>query len=397
MEVLLNLTMRYPWLNSFKEYHPDMASQDPLEFISEVFLKYPQLELQKKIKNFFNAAFDNLEEIPGFNINEISIYFYLFLKILVYIFSNKRITNRVANLYSKIVNSELQNERDSNLLYICQDLGLDVRQSETKEVYKVIYDKNQHVVLKTNFLINFKDYLNLSTNLKDDYRKLINNPLRKGYVYIEKRTLVRLLQEHVRNKFLLTTDDNAKSIQSFKKNLLKVNEFKDLYDDISNLWDLKKESFDYSTDIKYQKDKDLVTAFPPCVKEILIKAQENQNLIHIERLFLVFFLNALSYPLDEIIDIFSTLPDFNRDKTKYQVEFAKKKGYVPHSCQTLKSLNLCMASKYKDDLCLKGYTSKKDKEQKKISHPLFYLQFKQYPKEKKDKNSQSKQKHESKE
>ena len=79
-----------------------------------------------------------------------------------------------------------------------------------------------------------------------------------------------------------------------------------------------------------------------------------------------------------IIEIFSTLPDFDLAKTKYQVKFAEKKGYVPHSCATLKSYNLCMASKFKDGLCLKGYYSKKKKLEQKIKHPLFYIQYKQY-------------------
>ena len=62
--------------------------------------------------------------------------------------------------------------------------------------------------------------------------------------------------------------------------------------------------------------------------------------MHIERLFITFFLNALEYPIEYIIDIFSTLPDFNKEITKYQVDFAKKKAYTPHSCETLKTLNL---------------------------------------------------------
>ena len=90
-------------------------------------------------------------------------------------------------------------------------------------------------------------------------------------------------------------------------------------------------------------------------------------------MFITFFLNALEYPIEYIIDIFSTLPDFNKEITKYQVDFAKKKAYTPHSCETLKTLNLCMAEKYKDNLCLEGYYSKKFDAEKKIKHPLFYF------------------------
>ena len=94
----------------------------------------------------------------------------------------------------------------------------------------------------------------------------------------------------------------------------------------------------------------------------------------------MFYLHALKFSVDEIVDLFAKLPDFDRKKTEYQVEFAKKKGYSPHSCSTLKSLGLCYAKQYNNQLCLEGYYSRKYDEQRKIQHPLFYLQMKQYQK-----------------
>jgi len=126
--------------------------------------------------------------------------------------------------------------------------------------------------------------------------------------------------------------------------------------------------------------------FPPCVEKILSKAQEGQNLIHTERLFILWFLNALKYPEDKIINVFSTLPDFDREKTAYQVKYAIKKGYTPYSCKSLKSYTLCMASKYKDDLCLKGFYSRRQDTQKEILHPLAYVRIKQYRTSRESKN-----------
>jgi len=115
-----------------------------------------------------------------------------------------------------------------------------------------------------------------------------------------------------------------------------------------------------------------------CVIEILKKAEEGQNLVHHERLFIVWFLLALEYPVENVVDIFSTLPDFDREKTTYQVEYAKRKNYTPYQCSTLKSLGLCMADKYKDELCKDGYGSKEPTERKKLKHPLSYIRIKQY-------------------
>jgi len=84
------------------------------------------------------------------------------------------------------------------------------------------------------------------------------------------------------------------------------------------------------------------------------------------------------YPVEEITRIFSTLPDFDKDKTTYQINFAKKKGYIPHACETLKSLDLCMARKANDKLCLEGYTLKSTGMKKLINHPLSYVRRKRF-------------------
>lgn len=386
MDILLKLTTRYPWLPSFEKYRPDLASKHPSEFISEAFLKYSRENLKERILIFFKAAFNNLEEISNYKSDDMNVYLYLILKILSYIFNDKVITNRIANLYSKITKTELNKENDYNLYYICNDLDIDLLFDPKPTIYRINVLKDEREILKTNFRIHYADYLKLATNLRDDYRKLIHNPVSKGYVFIKKRNIIRLLQENVRQKFLFNENENVAALENFKKQLFNLKEFKELHDKILLEWKDKKEDFEYSFDIGFKEGLDISSIFPPCTKEILSKAREGQNLQHTERLIIVFFLHALNYPVDKITNIFSTLPDFDRDKTTYQVNFAKNKGYTPYSCASIKSLNLCMASKYKDMLCLEGYFSKKFNTQKKISHPLFYVQFNQFQTSIKDKN-----------
>jgi DNA primase large subunit len=98
-------------------------------------------------------------------------------------------------------------------------------------------------------------------------------------------------------------------------------------------------------------------------------------------------LHALDYPREKILELFSRLPDFDSKIAEYQIDFAKKKEYTPHSCQTLKSLNLCMAQKYKDEICIEGYFSKKLDSNRPLTHPLFYFQIKQYRKSVKPKEN----------
>ncbi|TFG20447.1 MAG: hypothetical protein EU529_14890 [Promethearchaeota archaeon] len=375
MTVPIELIYRYPWLPSLKEFFSDIASKPPSEFISTIFSETFSEEIQERLFEIFKAAFDNLENVSYYKLDKVNVYLYLLLKILMFVLDNKIITNKIANLFSKINYNDLIEENDYNIYSICEDLKLDILYSDPIE-YGVNILKDQREILKTSFRIHYTDYLKSISKLHDEYRKLVNNALSNGYVFIQKRRLIRLIQEYIRNKF--EVEEDKASLESLKKELLNLPEFKELYENILSQWELKKEVFEYSFDISFKEGADISNTFPPCINEILSKAQEGQNLIHIERLFLVFFLHALNYPVDKIIDIFSTMPDFARDKTAYQVNFAKKKGYTPHKCDTLKSLNLCMAAKYKDEICLEGYYSKKLDAQKKIKHPLFYAQLKQF-------------------
>jgi len=374
LNIRIELLNHYPWLPSLKDHYPDLKTE---VFIKELFKKYPKEEIHERILRIFKAAFQNLEQVPKYESDELNIYLYLMLKILLYVLDNKSITNRIANLYSKINYAELIQENDANIDAICEDLDLEVLYYELPITYGAHITKNQTERLQTNFRIHFIDYLKLAANLRDDYRKLINNPLIEGYVFIQKRSLIRLIQEFVRVKVLPKESDDKATLTAYREKYFNTEEFKEIYDKIIEEWKEKKEDFEFK-EFKFSKGSDLSDSFPPCLKEILQKAQDGVNLTHNERLFLVFLLHALEYPVDKIVDIFSALPDFNREKTLYQVNFALEKKYTPHKCDTLKSLNFCMAEKYKDELCLNGYYSRKTDEQKKISHPLFYIQIKQY-------------------
>ncbi|MHA2034827.1 MAG: hypothetical protein ACXACX_20540 [Candidatus Hodarchaeales archaeon] len=375
MSAIFDLVKRYPWLPSLKECYPNKGSKGPIEFINDIFSSDNNGKIKERILEFFKGAFNKIEDFSFYMDDEANIDFYLAIKILLSILNNKQIANRIAELYSKITFKNLNKEKNNefNLYYIYKDLNLDVIYSEEPETYKKIKIKDQDLNLKTKFRIHYIDYLKLASNLRDNYRKLVNNSLHNGYVFIQPDDLNRLIQEYVRIKFL-----SPINIEELREQLFKNQVFKNLYDSISEIWEEKKEDFEYSFEMGFRKDQDVSKFLPPCIQEILAKIKEGKNLVHTERLGIVWFLNALKYPEDEIINLFSSLPDFDRDKTGYQVRYAIKKGYTPYSCKSLKTYSLCMAKKYNDKLCLDGYDSKKYGKKKEISHPLFYVQFKQF-------------------
>ncbi|MFX1390547.1 MAG: hypothetical protein ACFE9Z_10825 [Promethearchaeota archaeon] len=379
MSNTFDLLKKYPWLPSLKEYYSEIALKDPIEFVAEAFSQDFGDELRSRVLELFISAFENREEISDYKNDNINIYVYLLLNILLYVIDNKMITNRLANLYSKITYDKLINETNDSIIYgICEELRLKIRYYDPPVRFGKNIIKEEIEPIETNFTIHFIDYLKLASRLRDEYRKLVHNSMIEGYVFIKKKRLVRLIQEHVRSKILIKETEDKASVDALLKNFLKIEDFKLVYNDIIKAWDTRREEFEYSFVIDYEHEEDLNNLYPPCVKEILKKVQEGQNIIHNERLFLVWFLLALKFPVEKIIDLFSTLPDFDREKTSYQVKFAKKKQYTPYKCLTLKSLNLCMALSYKDELCLEGYGAIEPSERKKLAHPLAYTQIKKY-------------------
>jgi len=375
------LVNQYPWLPSLRKFYKDTRELSYSEFISEIFSNTNNVQIAKRVLKIFEAAFNNLEEIPDKKNDNLNVHVYLLLKIMLYALNNKIITNRIANLYSKSSYNDMEHENSiSNIYDICMDLGLKINSYDPPEPYGLKIVKDHREKLETNFSIHYIDYLSLASNLRDEYRKLTNNPLIDGYVFIQNKTLIRLIQEYVRNKLLIEETEDKASLKAFMKNVSQIQGFKDLYDNIKTLWENRKEEFDFTFKLDIKNKEEMLLSYPPCVIEILKKAEEGQNLVHHERLFIVWFLLALEYPVENVVNIFSTLPDFDKDKTTYQVEYAKRKNYTPYQCLTLKSLGLCMADKYKEEgeLCREGYGSKDPVERKKIKHPLFYVQLKQY-------------------
>ena len=380
MSIPNDLINRYPWLPSLKLYYSDIDDIQPSEFISDIFSKSNSKQISERVLIIFESAFNNLEDIPINKDETLSIQVYILIKILVYALNNKSITNRIANLYSKNAYSRMAIANSESDLYdICKDLELRVNFYDPPIQFgnKMLKDNREKQV--TNFTIYYIDYLKLASNLRDEYRKLAHLPLQNGNVFIQNRNLMRLIQEYVRNKILIEETKEAEekaSLKSFLDKAFKIQQFKELYDKINNIWTKRKEDFDFMFKFDITSKTDISKLYPPCVLEILKKAKEGQNLVHHERLFIVWFLIALDYPVEKVVDVFSTLPDFNREKTNYQVVYAKKKKYTPYQCSTLQSIGLCMKEKYKDKLCQEGYG--KSSEKKKLKHPLFYVQTKQY-------------------
>jgi len=117
-----------------------------------------------------------------------------------------------------------------------------------------------------------------------------------------------------------------------------------------------------------------INKLPPCMKDILAAIQSGENVPHMGRFALVAFLSSLKLGTNDILKLFSRAPDFEEEKTRYQIEHitgsTSATSYTPPGCEKMRTYGICPVEKI-DDLC------------KKKRHPLSY--YKARWKEEKDK------------
>lgn len=171
--------------------------------------------------------------------------------------------------------------------------------------------------------IHVRDYLKAAARIKSEDWKLCNRNLRKGYVDLSLKEFYRVVEEYLRELFLKDVSVNL-NIEGLRE--------------IAAKFEFEKR------DYKVKGDRE----FPPCMSKILSDLQMGENVPHTARFALTTFLLNIGYSINEIVDLFRKAPDFDEDKTRYQVEhIAGKRGsgkeYDTPSCSTMRTYQNCVA------------------------------------------------------
>jgi len=182
---------------------------------------------------------------------------------------------------------------------------------------KIDYD-----IKDKGYLLNFKDYT--IARITKDKDKLVNKPLKSGYVLLTESEIDEFIARYVANRVLEGLPVDVKGISK---------EFSKYAKKIETLYESKRVSFE-------MKDKDVdVSCFPQCMSKILSELLSGGKPSHIERYYLATFLFSLKMPMEKVLDIYSKAGDYKADIAKYQLE--KIKGYSAPSCNTLKGMGMC--------------------------------------------------------
>ena len=193
------------------------------------------------------------------------------------------------------------------------------------------------------------DFVEMVSVLHEPRFKLVNRRVAGGYVDIQKNELLELLRERIR--VVLRRDLPYHVPKGICEQLAPA----------ANL--IKKE---YQEQMLQQFGAIEESAFPPCMQALVTALTSGANLSHAGRFSLTTFLHMIGMDISGIAALYARSPDFDPEKTMYQVEHITGRGgsgteYTTPACAAMRTTGLCV---HRDALC------------ERIGHPLSYYKVK---------------------
>jgi len=193
------------------------------------------------------------------------------------------------------------------------------------------------------------DYVEIVSVLHEDRFKLVNRRVQNGQVGIKKEELLELLRERIR--VILRRDLPYHVPKSLCAQLAPVAE------------SIKCE---YQQQMLQQFGAIEESAFPPCMQALITALTAGTNLTHAGRFALTTFVHTIGMDVPAIAQLYARSPDFDPEKTMYQVEHITGRGgsgteYTAPACAAMRTTGLCVN---RDAIC------------ENTNHPLSYYRYK---------------------
>jgi len=315
----LELFAKYPW------------TTDAKVFLEKLGLTLEEISKKEEYLDIIETAYSKLKEIiihrKDILITEDSfteLLSFAIMQVLIIASKNRKLAYIYAIAQQKRAYKYLLNENARFLVELAKkEFSWDIVQIN-RNIGGIIYE----------FKLHFSNYLGVASSLRDKHWALINRIVSNGYVFMQKKDVARLLSEEVKKRIYrkITQYTSIHLPPILEKYLKKLNQV--VAEHLKN-------------DLELPSDKILLDAFPPCIKNILLKVQNGENVSHLARFTLTAFLIGVGMSVDEILNIFKNTPDFDEEIARYQIEhIAGLRGsgikYSPPSCKTLKTFDLCL-------------------------------------------------------
>ncbi len=237
-----------------------------------------------------------------------------------------------AEAESKEANRQLGNEKNDFVVELCESSF----NWKIDSMGKISERSELPLLLRTFELkMRFENYLEVAPSFHSDEWNLINRYLDKGWVYIRRSELDRLISGKFRQLIMEGRFDIPKMSQR-------------LIEAVQRIEDKTKGRIRKAEPMKMTET--LASAFPPCIQKLHDDSVRGDvNLSHDARFALAAFLLKIGMDENEVQKIFSGSPDRNISLIEYQVRHIASKrsmgvddeGYTPPGCRKLQVNNLC--------------------------------------------------------
>ena len=277
-------------------------------------------------------------EISGSVDDEIATY--ALARIIVSCVNDKQLLDRLTRYEAERGYYFLVNEEDWNQNYRMEDTGYSRLCTALSDEMGVRITQNRMPLI---------DYVELVSPLHEDRFRLVNRRVDSGFVEIKKEERYELLRERIR---VAMRRDLPHKVPS------------SLCDQLSPKVAAIKKA--YQEQMLQQFGSIEENAFPPCMQALVQALTSGTNLTHAGRFALTTFFHTIGMSVSGIARMYARSPDFDPEKTMYQVEHITGRGgsgteYIAPACAAMKTTGLCV---HRDKLC------------ESVNHPLNYYRQK---------------------
>jgi len=323
--------------------------KETAKHVKGIDLEIKELE-SEEFNRILNKAEERVEkallDLPAYvksqpRDDEIEIFSFPIATMMVAAAADSFIKSKYALAEAKRVSELLKDEREEKIMEITENFNWKVR--PIKDINLQPY----------TFALYFSDFLKNATDFHDKNWKLVNRLLLNGEVYLTTHEVSRLLEEEVRR--YIEEKLNTK-VPSLPPSIMEH------VDRIKQLAMTKRE------EIRLEEIPKSVTiaAFPPCIKGVYDTISSGRPVSHVGRFALTSFLVNIGMTVEDVVNFFRSVSDFDERMTRYQVEHiagvrGSRTKYIPPRCDTLRTHGICHTT---DEIC------------KKIRHPLAYYRKK---------------------
>lgn len=289
-----------------------------------------RLARRRGLDRVLGAVLGEIPDGPAHPLAE--LFSYPLARVIVSCIDDDLLTRRYALAEAKLAGKKMAREDLADLILLARDLGADPQAGQG------------------GIRLHFSDYLKAAARMKSPGWKLVNRSLEAGWVAVTGQELARILEERARERVQrgLPLKVPPEICDKLRMEISRVEE------------ELSSRKAEERVDLGEVTEE----AFPPCIRVVLAQVAAGKNQAHTARFALTTFLLAVGMDVDEVVAVFNRSPDFDEEKTRYQVEHIAGRGgtaYRPPSCATMATYGNCPGE---DRLC------------RWVSHPLSYYERK---------------------